>query len=304
MTLSYVISGFAVGILVGLTGVGGGSLMTPLLTLLFGVSPTVAVGTDLAFASVTKSAGTLTHKIRGTVNWSIVRLLCLGALPAAIIAAIGLKHYGALDKEIGQIIRYTIAASVLLTVIALLFKSRMLSWLNRHPEKQLQGRQLAVATVISGAVLGALVTVSSIGAGAIGAGAGEAADDSGCALLRAVIDIETIDRARELDRCRPNLHADARVGHLDHMAHVERALGLLHRRGGGRGGCGGLGGIGLFLGHQRGIVLIAQHALVVQALQQAGAGAGRGCGRRKAKRQCDRRAAKKMCLSHHTPPEK
>ncbi len=169
MTLSYVISGFAVGILVGLTGVGGGSLMTPLLTLLFGVSPTVAVGTDLAFASVTKSAGTLTHKIRGTVNWPIVRLLCLGALPAAIIAAIGLKHYGALDKEIGQIIRYTIAASVLLTVIALLFKSRMLSWLNRHPEKQLQGRQLAVATVISGAVLGALVTVSSIGAGAIGA---------------------------------------------------------------------------------------------------------------------------------------
>jgi uncharacterized membrane protein YfcA len=169
MTLSYVISGFVVGLLVGLTGVGGGSLMTPLLTLLFGVSPTVAVGTDLAFASITKSAGTFTHKMRGTVNWHIVRLLCFGALPAALLATLGLKHFGALDKEIGQIIRYTIAASVLLTVVALLFKRNMLDWLSRHPEKQLQGRPLEIATILAGAVLGALVTVSSIGAGAIGA---------------------------------------------------------------------------------------------------------------------------------------
>lgn len=169
MTLSYVISGFVVGILVGLTGVGGGSLMTPLLTLLFGVSPTVAVGTDLAFASITKSAGTFTHKMRGTVNWHIVRLLCFGALPTALLATLCLKHFGALDQEIGQIIRYTIAVSVLLTVIALLFKRNMLAWLSRHPEKQLQGRALEIATIGAGALLGALVTVSSIGAGAIGA---------------------------------------------------------------------------------------------------------------------------------------
>jgi uncharacterized membrane protein YfcA len=169
MSITYVISGFAVGMLVGLTGVGGGSLMTPLLTLLFGVSPTVAVGTDLAFASVTKAAGTLTHRLRGTVDWRIVRLLCCGALPAAVTAAIALKHFGALNKEIALIIRYSIAISVLLTVIAILFKSRMLNWLNAHPEKQLQGKSLAWATVISGAVLGTLVTISSIGAGAIGA---------------------------------------------------------------------------------------------------------------------------------------
>lgn len=169
MTLSYVISGFVVGILVGLTGVGGGSLMTPLLTLLFGVSPTVAVGTDLAFASITKSAGTFTHKMRGTVTWHIVRLLCFGALPTALLATLCLKHFGALDQEIGQIIRYTIAVSVLLTVIALLFKRNMLAWLSRHPEKQLQGRALEIATIGAGALLGALVTVSSIGAGAIGA---------------------------------------------------------------------------------------------------------------------------------------
>lgn len=169
MTLSYVLSGFAVGALVGLTGVGGGSLMTPLLTLLFGVSPTVAVGTDLAFASTTKAAGTLAHRFRGTVRWDIVRHLCYGALPAAVLATLALNHFGALDKEIGQIIRYSIAGSVLLTVVALLFRSRMQNWVIRHPEMQLQGTRLAIATTIVGAVLGALVTISSIGAGAIGA---------------------------------------------------------------------------------------------------------------------------------------
>jgi uncharacterized membrane protein YfcA len=169
MTLSYVVSGFSVGVLVGLTGVGGGSLMTPLLTLLFGISPTVAVGTDLAFASLTKSAGTLAHKVRGTVHWDIVKRLCLGALPAAVLATIALKYFGALDKQISQIIRYSIAASVLLTVVALLFRGRMLTWINNHPKKQLQGTKLVAATVVAGAVLGTLVTISSIGAGAIGA---------------------------------------------------------------------------------------------------------------------------------------
>jgi uncharacterized membrane protein YfcA len=169
MTLTYVLSGFGVGLLVGLTGVGGGSLMTPLLTLLFGVSPTVAVGTDLAFASTTKVAGTFAHRYRGTVRWSIVRHLCIGALPAAVVATLSLKYFGALDQHIGQIIRYSIAGSVLLTVVALLFRNRMQAWVIAHPEKQLQGNGLRNATIAVGAVLGLLVTISSIGAGAIGA---------------------------------------------------------------------------------------------------------------------------------------
>jgi len=169
MTFTYIFSGFAVGTLVGLTGVGGGSLMTPLLTLIFGVSPTVAVGTDLAFASLTKATGTFTHRLRGTVEWQVVRLLCYGALPAAVLATLGLHYFGSLNKEIGQVIRYSIASSVLLTVVALLFKSKMLAWLNAHPEKQLHGKKLAAATMIAGALLGVLVTISSIGAGAIGA---------------------------------------------------------------------------------------------------------------------------------------
>ncbi|MTV39239.1 sulfite exporter TauE/SafE family protein [Duganella radicis] len=169
MDLQFVASGFAVGLLVGMTGVGGGSLMTPLLTLLFGVTPAVAVGTDLAFASLTKGVGTFTHRMRGTVHWDIVRRLCMGALPAALIASIGLKYFGTLSKEMGQIIRYTIAGSVFLTVIALLFRRKMLAWITTHPERQLQGRALHNATIFTGAVLGVLVTISSIGAGAIGA---------------------------------------------------------------------------------------------------------------------------------------
>lgn len=169
MDLQFVASGFAVGLLVGMTGVGGGSLMTPLLTLLFGVTPAVAVGTDLAFASLTKGVGTFTHRLRGTVHWDIVRRLCIGALPAALLASLALKHFGTLSREMGQIIRYMIACSVMLTVMALLFKRKMLAWITAHPERQLQGKTLRNVTIASGAVLGVLVTISSIGAGAIGA---------------------------------------------------------------------------------------------------------------------------------------
>jgi uncharacterized membrane protein YfcA len=169
MTLTYIVSGFAVGTLVGLTGVGGGSLMTPLLTMLFGINPTVAVGTDLAFASITKTAGTFAHRYKGTVHWDIVKRLCLGALPAAVAATLALKYLGALDQEIAQIIRYSIAGSVLLTVIAILLRGKIQTWISAHPERQLQGRQLHIATIFAGAVLGTLVTISSIGAGAVGA---------------------------------------------------------------------------------------------------------------------------------------
>jgi uncharacterized membrane protein YfcA len=169
MTITYILSGFAVGLLVGMTGVGGGSLMTPLLTLLFGVAPSVAVGTDLAFASLTKSAGTITHRSRGNVQWPIVGRLCLGALPAALLSTLALQYLGPLNPAIGQVIRYSIAVSVMLTVAAILFRAKMLAWVNRHPGRQLHGRKLSAATIAAGALLGTLVTVSSIGAGAIGA---------------------------------------------------------------------------------------------------------------------------------------
>ena len=145
MTLAYTISGLLVGLLVGLTGVGGGSLMTPLLTLMFGFSPATAVGTDLAFASLTKGVGTIAHRSHGHIRWDIVKLLCLGSLPAALVTVLVLKRMGNLDAEWMHLIRVTIGVSVILTVISLLFRQRVLGW------------------------LGVLVTVSSIGAGAVGA---------------------------------------------------------------------------------------------------------------------------------------
>src|SRR3569832_951780 len=112
--------------------------MTPLLTLLFGINPTVAVGTDLAFASHTKGVGTIAHRLNGTVRRDVVKLHCIGA-------------------------------SVLLTVVAIIFRVRMQAWINAHPARQLHGKKLAAATIFCGALLGALVTISSFGAGAIGA---------------------------------------------------------------------------------------------------------------------------------------
>ena len=168
MALTYIISGFAVGTLVGLTGVGGGSLMTPILTLLFGVSPTVAVGTDLAFASITKVTGTVAHRFQDNVRWGIVKHLSLGALPAALGTTLWLHEHGALANQIDVFIRYSIAVSVMLTVLAILFRSKMVAWLDAHPQFQLEGQALTAATILAGAVLGTLVTISSIGAGAIG----------------------------------------------------------------------------------------------------------------------------------------
>lgn len=169
MSLAFTVSGLLVGVLVGLTGVGGGSLMTPLLTLLFGFSPATAVGTDLVFAAITKGFGTIAHRAHGHVQWAVVRRLCVGSLPAAAIAIMVLKSAGELDGRWLHAIRVSIGVSVILSVISLLFRRQMLAWLARHPRFQLEGQAQRVATVIVGAVIGVLVTVSSIGAGAVGA---------------------------------------------------------------------------------------------------------------------------------------
>ena len=175
MTLdwAYIVSGLAVGLLVGLTVVGGGSLMTPLLTAVFGISPSVAVGTDLAFASITKGAGTIVHRLRNTVNWRVVGLMCLGSVPASLLTTVFLImldiHKAEKGSSVDLFIRYSIAVCVMLTVASLLFKKRLLAYQMARAHLQLQGRALTIATVGAAAVIGFLVTVSSIGAGAIGA---------------------------------------------------------------------------------------------------------------------------------------
>jgi uncharacterized membrane protein YfcA len=173
INLVYVLSGLAVGLLVGLTGVGGGSLMTPLLTVMFGVPATTAVGTDLAFAAVTKGAGTLMHRMRNTVNWEIVILACLGSVPASLVTIAVLHGLDIQNADKGSsidvFIRWSISICVMLTVGTLIFKTFIVRWLQNHPQAQLQQKTRSIATVLAFALIGVLVTVSSIGAGAIGA---------------------------------------------------------------------------------------------------------------------------------------
>jgi uncharacterized protein len=167
--LSFAAVGLIVGLIVGLTGVGGGSLMTPVLTGVFHVPPAVAVGTDLVFAAVTKGVGTAVHGLKKTVQWRAVAWLLAGSLPAALAALAWLHAYGTPDAQLNQLIKRLVGVSVLLTVIALIFRARAVAWLRAHPQAQLSDKQRIIALVAGGLVLGWLVTVSSIGAGALGA---------------------------------------------------------------------------------------------------------------------------------------
>lgn len=166
--LLYSLAGFGVGTLVGLTGVGGGSLMTPILVLVFNFHPASAVGTDLLYACITKGVGSFVHNWKRSVDWPIVGLLALGSLPAAIIALGLLAAAGPPSADIVNPIKVTLGVMLLLTGIALLAKNRILSWSRSHG----QDRDPATTrnlTVLLGAIVGAAVSITSVGAGAIGA---------------------------------------------------------------------------------------------------------------------------------------
>ena len=166
----YTLSGFIVGFVVGVTGVGGGSLMTPVLVLMFGIAPATAVGTDLMYASLTKMGGSWVHGRRGTVDWKVVKLLAMGSLPAALLS-MALLHYLALDeKHLKTLITSVLSIALLLTAAALLFKPYLIK-LGRRPDGvmfELHAHHLTGATIFTGAILGVLVTISSVGAGALG----------------------------------------------------------------------------------------------------------------------------------------
>jgi uncharacterized membrane protein YfcA len=158
------LSGFAVGAIVGLTGVGGGSLMTPLLVLLFGIHPATAVGTDLLHAAITKAGGTYVHAKHGRVEWRITFLLAAGSLPAAVLTLFGLHHFT--QGIVGsKIITTTLGVALLLTAAALALRTYLFRLSKaQSPES---GHHPAY-TILTGAVLGVLVSVSSVGAGALG----------------------------------------------------------------------------------------------------------------------------------------
>ncbi|PKB25932.1 hypothetical protein B0I00_1140 [Novosphingobium kunmingense] len=167
LDLPHAIAGLLVGFLVGLTGVGGGSLMTPLLVLVFGVSPATAVGTDLLYAAITKTIGSAVHGVKETVDWKIVRRLATGSLPAAILTLIAINTFFTVGKDANHVIMVVLGVMLILTAIGILFQRRLLAYGATHHPPVLSDHAL-IPTVVLGAVLGVLVTLSSIGAGAIG----------------------------------------------------------------------------------------------------------------------------------------
>jgi len=170
MELGYALSGLLVGFIVGLTGVGGGSLMTPMLVMIFGVSPATAVGTDLLYASFTKATGVWVHARRGNVEWKLVGWLAAGSIPAALVALMALHTLGVDSRKVGSLITGVLGFALILTALAILFKERLQSLGKVGAGSAWRERHVVPATIATGAVIGALVALSSVGAGAVRGG--------------------------------------------------------------------------------------------------------------------------------------
>jgi hypothetical protein len=166
-----VVSGALVGLLVGLTGVGGGSLMTPVLVLLFGIPPLAAVGTDLWFAGITKIVASRIYHANGLIDWPVVRRMWIGSITTTILTLTWIKMY-ALTPGPHPIITIALAGSVVIAALAMFFRDT----LQRASDaggvlgdlatvEPLKGR----LTIAAGALLGVIVTLTSVGAAAIGA---------------------------------------------------------------------------------------------------------------------------------------
>jgi uncharacterized membrane protein YfcA len=170
--VAFIFAGFFVGLVVGLTGVGGGSLMTPILIFFFGVKPYLAVGTDLLFAAFTKLGGTLRLARARLIDWRIVLGLSAGSLPAALITLFILHRLGPASPLVQSLMTTTLGAALLLTAAATLYKAVRGKAL---PATLAPGQEGRAATprhwslpLLLGAVVGTLVTLTSVGAGAIG----------------------------------------------------------------------------------------------------------------------------------------
>lgn len=170
MDVMLITAGVVTGLLVGLTGVGGGALMTPLLLLGFGIAPLTAVGTDLWFAAITKLFATRVHHGHGLIDWQVVKRLWMGSLTASAATLVWMKLHP-IDASAVTLLKTAIAVAVLLTAVGLIFQKQLHSLghkLRTTDAAHFKSAQPAL-TVLAGAVLGVLVTLTSVGAGALGA---------------------------------------------------------------------------------------------------------------------------------------
>ena len=164
------LAGLLVGVVVGLTGVGGGSLMSPILILLFGIAPATAIGTDLWFAAITKSVGGYVHHRHASVDMGVVRTLAIGSIPAALLTGLWLWHIG-LDRLGPGPLSHALGGVLILTAFATLFRRQLANWSHGLDVRSKPGFAAFkfAGTVGAGAILGSLVTLTSVGAGALGA---------------------------------------------------------------------------------------------------------------------------------------
>jgi uncharacterized membrane protein YfcA len=163
----YSLSGLVVGVLVGLTGVGGGSLMTPLLVLLFGIHPSTAVGTDLLYAAATKTVGTAVHGWKRTVQWSIVGRLAMGSVPTSVLTLWFLSQQGKQSASVNAVITTALGWALIVTAVAILFRKTIVGYVLARTKELEPGRATGL-TILLGATLGVLVALTSVGAGALG----------------------------------------------------------------------------------------------------------------------------------------
>lgn len=167
---AFSLAGLVVGTAVGATGVGGGSLMTPILILFYGISPAVAVGTDLLYASISKAFGVMLHGRKGTVDWKIVGWLSVGSLPSVAITLLLLRWQIA-GPGGDQLIKLTLAGAIILTATFALLQEPLLRHVKKIERVDAPGfivRHQRGLTMVCGALVGCLVTISSVGAGVIG----------------------------------------------------------------------------------------------------------------------------------------
>lgn len=166
MDVYHILAGFIVGLLVGLTGVGGGSLMTPILLMFFHQPAAVAVGTDLLYASITKSAGIFAHGKLGNIDWRIVGLLALGSVPASISTTLLLAYMDISSESAVSTIKLWLGIALMLTALSVIFRSQLAKFSKTgHWVKPTLAPAL---TIVLGIILGFLVTLTSVGAGALG----------------------------------------------------------------------------------------------------------------------------------------
>ena len=164
MDFTYILAGATVGFIVGLTGVGGGSLMTPILVLGFHIQPTIAVGTDLLYAAITKTGGMWTHHRLNNINWKIVKGLSLGSIPGSISTIVLVQYFSISGHDFEKIISLTLGVMLIFTALVIIFKKQI----NLLTQSKDRAEPKQTTLILLGLTLGVLVTISSVGAGAIG----------------------------------------------------------------------------------------------------------------------------------------